>query len=188
MPPIINDDETEFPEETTAQASHQPGAAARFHGAPRGRGGPASPPAAPPPPPTSWSPPAPAAPPADVRVMTVEEAADMLSVHPADVLDLVKRGLLPAKRIGARVIITAAALAAYVAKADPRASLPRYQAGDLVVILDGAGKVEVVRFVHEAEDGRVVVQRRGLLGSYAEAVDASQVQPFTCRMPAERTH
>jgi excisionase family DNA binding protein len=124
----------------------------------------------------------------DARVLAVDDIVSQLGLTRPEVMDLVRRGHLPAKRIGSRVFVTSAALAAYVAKGDHRATFARFERGQVVVVMDPDGSVGVGWFVEETAEGHVRVRRRGFLGAYDQLVYGSQVQAFTCRMPAELTH
>jgi excisionase family DNA binding protein len=124
----------------------------------------------------------------DVRFYSADQVAEMLGVTRADVLALVKRGELAAKRIGANVFITADQLAMLMSRHDPRAALPRHMPGDIVVVMDRAGQLGFGRYVADCEDGRVLVRRAGFWGEYQEALAPEQVQPVTCRLPRTAIH
>ena len=118
--------------------------------------------------------------------MSVEDVAAMLGVHRSEVMDLVRKGKLPARRVGSGTFITPANLAAFIAKADPATAFCRYEHGDPVVWMDEAGDHGIGRFVAEEPDGSVRVVRDGFWGAYETTFPATQVQPFTCRVPSER--
>ena len=120
--------------------------------------------------------------------LSVEEVAGMLGVHRADVMALVSKGALPAKRVGSGTFITTANLAAFVARSDPASVFSRFTRGDLVVWMDEQGEHGIGRFVAEKPDGSVRVLRDGFWGSYETVFPATQVQPFTCRVPQNRVH
>ena len=99
-----------------------------------------------------------------------------------------QKGKLPAKRIGSGTFISAANLAAFIAKTDPAAAFSRFARGDQVVWMDERGEHGLGRFVAENADGTVRVLRDGFWGAYEATFPATQVQPFTCRVPPNRKH
>jgi excisionase family DNA binding protein len=123
------------------------------------------------------------APERSVAFYSAEEVAEMLGIHHADVIALVRSGDLAAKRVGPTVFITADQLTRFMARHDPRANVPRYTRGDVVVFMDKDGRGGFGRYVGEMPDGRVAVQRTGFWGDYQDAFPPEQVQPFTCRFP-----
>lgn len=122
------------------------------------------------------------------RVLSADQIADDLGLHRAEVVDLMRRGDLPAKRIGSQLFTTSDKLAAFVARADPRSALPRFRDDDPVVVLEDEGELVAGRFAGEAADGRVLVRIKGFLVDHTTAYAPEQVQPLTARIPAQRTN
>ncbi len=120
--------------------------------------------------------------------LSVEQVAAMLGVHRSDVMELVSTGKLAAKRIGSATFITAANLAAFIAKADPVSAFQRFKSGDAVVWMDDQGQHGVGRFVAENTDGAIRMLRDGFWGTYEATFPATQVQALTCRVPPNRIH
>jgi hypothetical protein len=121
--------------------------------------------------------------PRTARFFSAEKVAEMLGIHHADVIALVRSGDLAAKRVGPTVFITADQLGRFMARHDHRASFPRYSRGDVVLFLDKDGTVGRGRFIGETAGGRVALLRAGFWGDYQDAFPPEQVQPFTCRFP-----
>jgi len=126
-------------------------------------------------------------PPPDARILSADQIADELGLQRAEVVDLMRRGELPAKRIGSNLFTTSDKLAAYVARADHRSALPHYRPNDPVVALDEEGTLKPGRFAGDAPDGRVTVVHLGFWGDYEESYPPEQVQPFTARIPQHKT-
>jgi hypothetical protein len=104
----------------------------------------------------------------------------------SDVLDLIRRGALRAKRVAASVVVSGDALADFMATHDAAARFPRFTEAQVVVDLDGDGDLAFGVFVAETADGDVVVSRPGFFGRYEEAFPPESVQPVTCRRPTAR--
>jgi excisionase family DNA binding protein len=118
-----------------------------------------------------------------VRIHTIQQVADLLGVAVSDVLDLIRRGALRAKRVASNAVISGEALAEFMAVHDPAARFPRFTEGQRVVLVDEAGDLAFGTFAGEAEDGQVVVSRPGFFGPYERTFPPEQVQPVTCRRP-----
>jgi len=121
-----------------------------------------------------------------IRILSADQVANDLGLHRAEVVELMRRGDIPAKRIGSNLFTTSQQLAAFVAQADPRSVLPRYRAGDPVVVMDDDGDLFAGQYHAETKNGRVVVARTGFLGEHMEEFAPEQVQPLTARIPRDR--
>jgi hypothetical protein len=126
------------------------------------------------------------APSRDVRIHTIHQVADMLGVAVSDVLDLIRRGALKAKRVASSVVVSGDALADFMATHDAPARFRRFTEAQPVVLVDDEGDLAFGVFAGETADGRVVVSRAGFFGRYEEAFPPEQVQPVTCRVAAAR--
>lgn len=124
-----------------------------------------------------------AATPRDVRIYTIRQVADLLDVAVSDVLELIRRGLLRARRVASSAVVTGDALAAFMATPDAASRFPSFTVAQPVVLAEDDGTLAFATFSRELDDGRVVVSRPGLLGRYEEAFAPEQVQPVTCRLP-----
>jgi excisionase family DNA binding protein len=124
--------------------------------------------------------------PREVRIHTIRQVADMLGVTVSDVLELIRRGALRARRVGANAVISGDALADFMATHDPAARFPRFTESQPVVLVDEEGQLAFGVFAGETTDGHVVVSRPGFLGPYERAFPPEQVQPVTCRRVAHR--
>lgn len=125
-----------------------------------------------------------AAPSREVRIHTAQQVADLLGVAVSDVLDVIRRGALRAKRVGSSVVVSGDALADFMATHDASSRFPRFAEAQTVVLVDDDDDLAFRRYAGEAADGRVVVTRAGLFGPYEEAFPPEQVQPVTCRRVA----
>jgi len=119
----------------------------------------------------------------EVRIHTVHQVAEMLGVAVSDVLALIRRGALRAKRVGSNAVVSGEALADFMAQHDPGARFPRFTEAQPVVLAEEDGTLAFGLYERETEDGQVIVTRAGLFGRYEEALAPEQVQPVTCRVP-----
>jgi DNA-directed RNA polymerase subunit H (RpoH/RPB5) len=122
------------------------------------------------------------------QVLSADQIANDLGLQRAEVVELMRQGELPARRIGSELFTTSEKLVEFVARADPRDSLPRYRTNDPVVALNDDGDLIPGRYGGETEDGRILVVCTGLLWERKEAFAPEQVQPLTVRIPEDRTH
>lgn len=122
----------------------------------------------------------------DVRIHTVHAVADLLGVAASDVLDLIRRGALRARRVASSVVVSGDALADFMATTDAAARFPRFAEASPVAVVDDDGTLGCGVFARETDDGQVVVSRAGLLGRYEQAFPPEQVQPLTARRPTTR--
>lgn len=124
--------------------------------------------------------------PREVRIHTVQQVADMLGVAVSDVLELIRRGALRAKRVASSAVVSGDALADFMATHDAAARFSRFTEAQPVVLVDDGGDLAFDVFVAETADGQVVVSRPGFFGPYERAFAPEQVQPVTCRPPTTR--
>lgn len=126
--------------------------------------------------------------PREVRIHTIQQVAGMLGVTVADVLDLIRRGALRAKRVASSAVVSGDALADFMATHDAASRFPRFTEGQPVILVDDDGTLGSGLYAGEAAAGQVVVSRPGFLGRYEQTFAPEQVQPLTCRLPTPASH
>lgn len=123
-------------------------------------------------------------PPAEVKFHSIEAVAAMLALPVAEVRDIIRSGELPAREVRGRWFITADRLGAFMNKTSDRRACSRFKAGEPVLALTDEGHLVTARFIGEATDGSLLVERDGLFGTRREAYPVAQVQPLTVRPAA----